>query len=282
MRESQKMSLDYKLHTKIIDSIIAIQRWFKSKIQREKFLSFRSAAIKIQSFWRMRMAQLKYGQLKQRVHAAILIQSMFRMYRDRKMYKKLLNGLTILQAHIRGRAARVRFKRYHRQKVMKERYKLRPTQSLPLNDRMVDGADIIDVEISRSYPKLVQSVQNSLDLLSENANARDATKQMTPSLPPSLPPTAAHGDQDASLLNKAEQQFKSLMVSAKASGLNEQIAISDTKRLGIDSHSKRDVESVESVDSRSSRSYNVDTASKQYFDDSFMAKKWVAIELSGI
>lgn len=266
MRESQKMSLDYKLHTKIIDSIIAIQRWFKSKIQREKFLSFRTAAIKIQSFWRMRTAQLKYSQLKQRANAAILIQSMFRMYRERKMYKKLLNGLVIMQAHIRGRAARVRFKRYHRQKVMKERYKLRPTQSLPLNDRMVDGTDVIDVEISRSYPKLVQSVQNSLDLLGENANARDATKQMTPALPP-------HGEQDASLLNKAEQQFKSLMVSAKASGLSEQIAISDTKRFGIDGHSKRDVESVESVDSRSSRSYNVDTASKQYFDDSFMVKK---------
>lgn len=275
MRESQKMSLDYKLHTKIIDSIISIQRWFKSKIQREKFLSFRTAAIKIQSFWRMRMAQLKYVQLKQRAKAAVLIQSMFRMYRERKMYKKLLNGLIMVQAHMRGRAARIRFKRYHRQKVMKERYKLRPTQSLPLNDRMVDGTDTIDVEISRSYPKLVQSVQNSLDLLGDNANAnanaRDATKQqITPSLPP---PPSSHGEQDASLLNKAEQQFKSLMVSAKASGLSEQIAISDTKRFGIDSHSKSKIESEESVDSRSSRTYNVDTATKQYFDDSFMIKK---------
>lgn len=219
----------------------------------------------------MRTAQIKFSQLKQRVNAAVRIQSMFRMYRKRKMYKKLLNGLTIVQAHIRGRAARIRFKRYHRQKVMKERYKLRPTQSLPLNDRVVDGTDIIDVEISRSYPKLVQSVQNSLDLLGDNnanANARDATKQIiTPSLPPS------HGEQDASLLNKAEQQFKSLMVSAKASGLSEQIAISDTKRFGIDSHSKNKVESEESVDSRSSRTYNVDTATKQYFDDSFMIKK---------
>lgn len=261
MRESQKMCLDYKLHTKIIDSIIAIQRWFKSKSQREKFLSFRAAAIKIQTFWRMRLAQNKFYQLKVRTNAAILIQSMFRMYRARKMYKKLLNGLTILQAHIRGRAARIRFKRYHRQKAMKERYKLRPTQSLPLNDRMIEGNDTIDVEISRSYPKLVQSVQSSLDLLGENVNVDSPKKVLS---------TA---EQDASLLNKAEHQFRSLMVSSKTTALNEQIT-SDIKRYGIaDSHSKVKTEGEESVDSRSSRSYNVDAATKQYFDDSFMVKK---------
>lgn len=254
------MRLDYKLHTKIIASIVSIQRWFKSKIQREKFLSFRAAAIKIQSFWRMRMAQNKLYQLKVQTNAVILIQSMFRMYRERKMYRKFLNGLTILQAHIRGRASRIRFKRYHRQKVMKERYKLRPTQSLPLNDRTIDGNDAIDVEISRSYPKLVQSVQYSLDLLSENANS-DIPKRVL-----------STAEQDSSLLNKAEHQFRSLMVSSKTSGINEQIT-SDMKRFGNDNHSKNKPEGEESVDSRSSRSYNVDAATKQYFDDSFMVKK---------
>lgn len=255
MRESQKTTLDFKLHTKIIASIIAIQRWFKSKIQREKFMSFRAAAIKIQSFWRMRMAQNKYYQLKVRTNAAITIQSIFRMYRERKMYKKLLNGLTILQAHIRGRAARIRFKRYHRQKVMKERYKLRPTQSLPLNDRTGDGNDIIDVEISRSYPKLLQC---SLDFFNVNSNT-DTTKKLLSGTEP-----------DASLLNKAEHQFRSLMVSSKTCTTNES---SDIKRYGLDSQSKGNIESEESVDSRSPRSYNVDAASKQYFDDSFMVKK---------
>lgn len=260
MRESQKMCLDYKLHTKIIDSIVAIQRWFKTKIQREKFMSFRMAAIKIQSFWRMRRAQNKLYQLKIRSNAAIAIQSIYRMYRERKMYKKFLNGLTILQAHIRGRAARIRFKRYHRQKVMKERYKLRPTQSLPLNDRAPTEGDIIDVEISRSYPKLVQSVQNSLDMLGENVNV-DSSKK-----------TLSTPEEDASLLNKAEHQFRSLLVSSKAGNLSEQIT-SDNKRFGIDSHSKSKIETEESVDSRGPRSYSVDMATKQYFDDSFMVKK---------
>lgn len=261
MRESQKMCLDYKLHTKIIESIVSIQRWFKAKSQRDKFLSFRTAAIKIQSFWRMRMAQNKLYQLKLRTNAAIAIQSIFRMYRARKMYKKLLNGLILMQAHIRGRAARIRFKRSHRQKVMKERYKLRPTQSLPLHDRTTADVETIDVEISKSYPKLVQY---SLDLIGESVTA-DATKNL-------LPTTVS--EQDASLLNKAEHQFRSLMVSTKStsSALSEQIT-NDIKRFGNDGHSKNKIEAEESVDSRSPRSYNVDTATKQYFDDSFMVKK---------
>lgn len=245
MRESQKMCLDYKLHTKIIESIVSIQRWFKSKIQREKFLSFRSAAIKIQSFWRMRLAQTKLCQLK-RTNAAVVIQSWFRMCKERRMYKKLLNGLLLVQAHIRGRAARVRFKRLRQQKILKERYKLRPTQSLPL-----DG-DTIDVEISRTYSKLLQY---SADSLGETAAKKS-------------PPIA---DQDTSLLNKAEHQFKSLMISSTASGLSEQFT-SDSKRFGIDSHATSKIEAEESVDSRS-RSYNVDAATKQYFDDSFLVKK---------
>lgn len=264
MRESQKMSLDYKLHTKIIESIISIQRWFKTKSQRDKFLSFRTAAIKIQSFWRMRIAQHKVYQLKLRTNAAIVIQSIFRMYRERKMYKKFLNGLVNLQAHIRGRAARIRFKRTHRQKVMKERYKLRPTQSLPLHDRTSEP-DAIDVEISRSYPKLVQTVlnQSALDITGENQliNA-DAVRDL-------MPGTV---EQNASLLNKAEHQFRTLMVSSKTINPSEQIS-SDMKRFGVDSHSKSKMESEESVDSRSPRSYNLDTATKQYYDDSFMVKK---------
>lgn len=249
MRESQKMSLDYKLHTKIIESIVSIQRWFKSKSQRDKFLSFRAAAIKIQSFWRMRVAQNKLYQMKLRANAAIVIQSMYRMYRERKMYKKLVNGLVVLQAMIRGRAARIRFKRSHRQKVMKERYKLRPTQSLPLHDRMAES-EIVDVEISRSYPKLVQySLENP---------TIDVTKNLSP----------IAAESDTNLLNKAERQFRSLMVSTKTSIASEQITVGDTRR---DSKSK--IEGEESVDSRSPRSYNVDTATKQYFDDSFMVKK---------
>ena len=56
MRESQKMRLDIALHTKIIDSIICIQRWFRSILQRRKYLMYRSAACTIQSYWRSHLS----------------------------------------------------------------------------------------------------------------------------------------------------------------------------------------------------------------------------------
>lgn len=255
MRESQKMSLDYKLHTKIIESIIMIQRWFKTKIQKEKFTSYRSAAIKIQSFWRMHLAQNQLYRLKLRTNAAILIQSTFRMFRERRIYKKLLQGLIIVQAHIRGKYARVRFKRNYRQKVLKERYKLRPTQSLPINERSIDS-DTIDVEISRSYPKLVQY---SFDLPPENVSTitekRSASKL-----------SLARTEKDvieSNLMHKAENQFRSLLLSSKNS-TDDDPTITD----GLASSKL----SEENIDNRGSRAYNIDYATKQYFDNSYTTK----------
>lgn len=226
-----------------------IQRWFKTKLQSEKFKSYRSAAIKIQSFWRMHMAR---NQLKIRKNAAILIQSTFRMFKERKMYKKLLAGLIVLQAHIRGKAARIRFKRNHQKKILKERYKLRNTQSLPINDRSMDGtADAIDVEISRSYPKLVQY---SLGYSTDNVSVTEMRKTSTTTT-----------EQDDNLLHKAEHQFRALMVSSKA-GSSE---YTDNSRL----ESKSNKTITEDVDSRSPRSYNLDAATKQFYDDSPMKKR---------
>lgn len=245
MRESQKMRLDYKLHTKIIASIVKIQRWFKSKMQREKFVAFRSAAIRIQSFWRMRLAQNKLYQMKMRWNAAIVIQATFRMFRQRKQYKRLVNGLILVQARVRGRAARMRLKRFHRQKVLKERYKLRPTQSLPINDRSPD-MDAIDIDITRSY---ANRLQHSMDDKVENASH-----------------ALLAAESSTSPLNKAEQQFRSLMISSKNEAMTNERAVNETTAKS------RNV-SEESVDSRSPRSYSIDLATKQYYDDSLMVKR---------
>lgn len=246
MRESQKMRLDYKLHTKIIASIVKIQRWYKSKMQREKFVAFRSAAIRIQSYWRMRLAQNKLYQLRMRWNAAVVIQAAFRMHRQRKQYKKLVNGLILVQARVRGRAARLRLQRFHRQKVLKERYKLRPTQSLPINDRSPD-TDAIDIDITRAY---ANRLQQSLDERGDNASHAFITAESS-----------------ASSLNKAEQQFRSLMISPKHEATTNERAANDMTARG------RNL-SEENVDSRMPRSYNIDQATKQYFDDSLMVKRY--------
>lgn len=139
MRENQKMRLDIKLHTKIIESIVSIQRWFRSILQRRKFLLQRQAVITIQSHWRMCMAQKEFH-IRQACYlvAARTIQATWRMYVARKNYEKLRRTVILLQARIRGKIARAKFQQSLKQKHMRERQKLRSTQSLPANERTID------------------------------------------------------------------------------------------------------------------------------------------------
>lgn len=139
MRESEKGRLDMRLHTKIIESIIMIQRWFRSLWQRRKFNAHRAAAICIQTHWRKYLAQRKLAEtrLQMRETAAVTIQSGWRMFVIQRWYRKLQMSTIIVQAHIRGKLARIRTreKLARAQKLLKDRHPLRPTQSLPANDR---------------------------------------------------------------------------------------------------------------------------------------------------
>lgn len=138
MRESQKMRLDIKLHTKIIESIVSIQRWFRSYLQRQKFLHQRQAAIVIQSNWRMYLAQKQFHFRRACFHgAAITIQAAWRMHVARKKYVQVRKSVIVIQAHLRGKLSRQQTQNM-RQKHMRERQKLRSTQSLPVNERSVD------------------------------------------------------------------------------------------------------------------------------------------------
>lgn len=111
MRESQKMRLDIRLHTKIIDSIITIQRWFRSILQRKKYCQYRSAACTIQSYWRLYVKEKQEKFIRKiRTEAATIVQAAWRGYTVRKWYGKLKSGVQIIQARIRGNQARERFK----------------------------------------------------------------------------------------------------------------------------------------------------------------------------
>lgn len=139
MRENQKMRLDIKLHTKIIESIVCIQRWFRSILQRRKFLQQRQAVVTLQSNWRMCMAQKQVHFKRACFHgAAITIQASWRMHVARQNYLKLQRAVIFVQAHIRGKLARTKFQQSLKQKHMRERQKLRSTQSLPVHERSVE------------------------------------------------------------------------------------------------------------------------------------------------
>ncbi|XP_059621402.1 unconventional myosin-IXa-like isoform X2 [Phlebotomus argentipes] len=218
MRESQKMRLDVKLHTKILGSIVKIQRWFRSILQRRKFVNVRSAVVTLQSFWRMCMAQKQLLGLRQE-RAAAVIQATWRMYVTKKWFTKLKNGTVLLQSHIRGKLARAKFKIMYKQKLLKERSKLRPTQSLPANERSIDvlppDVDTYGQRVTLTKP------HSSLDTELENAaKVRNIHSQYYHHvnrseenlLDYSLLTQASMEKRD--VLNKAENQFRSLMISS--------------------------------------------------------------------
>lgn len=196
MRENQKMRLDIRLHTKIIESIVSIQRWVRAFHQRRKFLQFRQAAITIQAFWRMCLAQRQF--VYQRAcenGAAIAIQSAWRMYAARRNYLKMKKSIVSLQAHIRGRQARQRFQQSLKQKHMRERQKLRSTQSLPVQERSVDSSHIEQSKRMRT-PTPHYSLDSEVEICPDDSPSHRLSKQKR--------------DQ---MLDQTEQQIRNLIIN---------------------------------------------------------------------
>lgn len=110
MRESQKVQLDIKLHTKIINSIRKIQKWFRKILKAKRYIMLYQCALIIQRSWRIYSARKKVAVLKLEHNAALLIQRYWRMYQVRKWYTKLKHGAIIIQAFIRGHNARQKIK----------------------------------------------------------------------------------------------------------------------------------------------------------------------------
>ncbi|CAG9822727.1 unnamed protein product [Phaedon cochleariae] len=98
MRESEKYKLDCKLHQQIMAGIVTLQRWFRSCLERRRFLRIKFAIVTIQSFCRMYLVQ-KY---MKKLQAALKIQKCWRGYKCRSWYQKLRTGLVMFQAHCKG------------------------------------------------------------------------------------------------------------------------------------------------------------------------------------
>jgi hypothetical protein len=201
MRENQKMRLDIRLHTKIIESIVSIQRWFRAFHQRRKFLQFKQAAVTIQSYWRMCLAQRQFHYQRACYNgAAIAIQSAWRMYVERKNYLKIRQSMILLQAHIRGRQARQRFQQSLKHKHMRERQKLRSTQSLPVHERSVDSTSHIEQSKRMRAPTPQYSLDADIELCSEESPSHRLTKQKR--------------DQ---MLDQTEKQIRNLIINREDS-----------------------------------------------------------------
>ena len=109
LRESEKAKLDHRLHQTILASIVTIQRWFRSCVERRNFVSIRSAVVRIQSYVRMFLAQRRVLNLRVRHMAATFIQKVWRGYQVRQWYTNVRTSVINLQSRARGNLARRRY-----------------------------------------------------------------------------------------------------------------------------------------------------------------------------
>ncbi|XP_025411896.1 unconventional myosin-IXb-like isoform X3 [Sipha flava] len=109
LRECEKSKLDYRLHQQIMASIVTIQRWFRTLLQRRQFLRITWATETLQSWWRMILAQRLVNKMRMDESAAVYIQSVWRKHRVSSWYKNLRQSVITLQAHSRGYLARQKF-----------------------------------------------------------------------------------------------------------------------------------------------------------------------------
>ncbi|KAI9565582.1 hypothetical protein GHT06_009374 [Daphnia sinensis] len=115
LRESEKAKLDYRLHQAILASIVTIQRWFRTCLERRNFLSLRRAVVRIQSYVRMINAQRHVMNLRVRHMAATFIQKVWRGYQVRHWYTNLRCSVVSFQCRARGNLARRRFEQMKQQ-----------------------------------------------------------------------------------------------------------------------------------------------------------------------
>ena len=140
LRESEKIKLDYFLHQQILTSIVCIQRWYRSILERRQFLRLQKAVVSIQvravvifltlcllylsksmfilhpfiffqSYVRMFLAQRFVVNLKMMHLAATYIQKIWRGHRVRKWYQNLRQSCVQFQARVRGNVIRQRVAR---------------------------------------------------------------------------------------------------------------------------------------------------------------------------
>ncbi|KAM4739642.1 unconventional myosin-IXb isoform 2-T2 [Anableps anableps] len=114
LKELERQQLQDTLHKEVMRKIIFLQRWFRSRLQRNEFIDMRRAAVMIQTSWR------RYCREEQRRRASTVIQAVWRGHRQRSDYHRQKHGATKIQALVRGHSARRRCRSIREEKRKKE------------------------------------------------------------------------------------------------------------------------------------------------------------------
>ncbi|XP_054982407.1 unconventional myosin-IXb isoform X3 [Sorex araneus] len=106
LKEAQRQVLQETLHQEVVRRILLLQRWFRTLLERRRFLALRRAAVTIQACWR----SYRTRRALQQAQAAVFLQATWRGYRQRSAYLRQRWGIIRLQSLCRGYLQRRSFR----------------------------------------------------------------------------------------------------------------------------------------------------------------------------
>lgn len=125
MRDQQKRILQNELRDRVLDKIVLIQRWVRAKLMRCRFLHTRRCILLIQvrqqetltridllfsskSFVRGWLSRRRVDMIRERVCAAVVLQSSWRSHCVRRTFMTMKAAAIMIQTMWRGWIARRR------------------------------------------------------------------------------------------------------------------------------------------------------------------------------
>eukprot|EP00118_Oscarella_pearsei_P008876 m.47895 g.47895 ORF g.47895 m.47895 type:complete len:1146 (+) comp33841_c0_seq3:2171-5608(+) len=97
MRSNLHTQLQQKLNQLLDKNVVILQRWARMCVQRLRFLKIRRAVINVQSWFRGHVARKMFYEEKERVAAALSIQSVWRRHVCQKKYRSMKRAAVVMQ-----------------------------------------------------------------------------------------------------------------------------------------------------------------------------------------
>ncbi|KAM4888057.1 unconventional myosin-IXb isoform 2-T2 [Thomomys bottae] len=105
LKETVRQALQETLHREVLRKILLLQSWFRTALERRRFLRARHAALVVQAHWRARQARRARAQAR----AAVVLQAAWRGFLQRRAFCRRRQSVIRLQSLCRGHLQRRSF-----------------------------------------------------------------------------------------------------------------------------------------------------------------------------
>uniref|UniRef100_A0A915IKI3 Myosin motor domain-containing protein n=1 Tax=Romanomermis culicivorax TaxID=13658 RepID=A0A915IKI3_ROMCU len=172
MRDAEKLLLDDQLHRTIVGHVLRLQSWFRTVIQKRRYLRVKTGIVSLQAVARGFLVRRR---MQKRAVAALCIQSYWRSFLQRRKFLVIRRSVIILQASCRGWLLRREF-----QEAKNNQRKMHP--KIPKINLPEDEPSNLKLYVERGYEEERSESSSNEDYDEEDEASMLARIDRTPSL----------------------------------------------------------------------------------------------------